>query len=474
MDKKQATPPSSAPSQVTKPNDRTSLLVNSEQNLEALQLAVAAYSAKDIKALLADPAQNEPALTHGLTRALISGGDFTPAQAGEFSRRYAPVAALDDAGAGAVIFRDRQNAAVLIGVRGTDAKGNLANDAKADAILALGHLPLDQTTRITNFVLQHTTPEDQRTVQLGVKGVHNASDDLARAYIVNKFGYQAVTALQEKITGKLATPFDLVVAGHVPGTGLATGTCRLASGHSEGGAEILVANGVMGCGKVTTYNAPHAPIGEMQSFVNQTTRLAQLPHVTLSEQPMRRLAASGPSVVNGLHSPPGTEQQVLPIAPTKNPFTAHSSATGMNAAELKLALIRANPHITTDEQANTLLAHTHAQSLQPRPTALQGGVHLQSGSMASVNMATSTGLASVMAGTPLLTAALASHATAFARQQGFNDGQTQSFFAALGQAALRRDGNLAGPQADTKAAHTATVAGDISYNDPKLGQALSR
>jgi hypothetical protein len=473
MDKKQS--PSQSP--LANANGRTDLLAKAAQDVEALQLAVAAYAAKDIKALLAQPTQKGPALADGLAKALTDAGDFTKTQAVEFAQRYTPVAALDDAGAGAVIFRDRTSDSLLLGVRGTDVKGNFASDAKADAILALGHLPLDQTTRITNFVLKHTVPEGHSAVQLAVKGVNNANDDLARAYIANKLGHQVGTALQGFITGRPIAPFELVMNGHVPGTGLALGACRLASGHSKGGPEILVANGVMGCGNATTYNAPHAPMSEMQSFVNQATHLAQLPSVTLADYPTRRIGASGPSLVNGLFSPRGTDQHVLPITPTYNPITAHGSASGMNAAEQKLALILANPQINTDEQARVHLARAQTDGLERRrmaagePDALQGGAQLANSPIAPFSQRPFLAPTSVTMGTPLLTAALASQAFAFAKQQGLNGDQTEAFLAALGQAALRRDGPVAGPLADTKVAQ---AKDDISYNVPRPSQTLSR
>lgn len=153
-----------------------------QQQYEGTRLAVAAYGAADIKALLATyPSPHQ--LTAGLHNVLTAQG-FTIDQANSFVQKYTPVAALDQDGAGAVLFRVNGTDQIATAVRGTDTTtdANKRNDLYlADSAIALNHLPTYQTTLIANFVLRETTPAGQSVAQFAVQGITSNADDLAVA-----------------------------------------------------------------------------------------------------------------------------------------------------------------------------------------------------------------------------------------------------------------------------------------------------
>lgn len=155
-----------------------------QQQFEGTRLAAAAYAAQDIKALLStNPSQHE--LTAGLHGALVKQG-FSVEQANSFVQRYTPAAALDEDGAGAILFRVNGTSEVATAVRGTNPASESwfrieGADALADSTITLGELPVYQTTLIANFVLRETTPAGQPVPQFSVQGGNSNAADLARA-----------------------------------------------------------------------------------------------------------------------------------------------------------------------------------------------------------------------------------------------------------------------------------------------------
>jgi hypothetical protein len=97
-----------------------------QQQYEGTRLAAAAYGAEQFKALLAtNPSSG--ALTAGVESILMQQG-FSPGQASSFIAKYTPVAALDQDGAGAVLFKVNGTDQIATVVRGTDQDNNFKND----------------------------------------------------------------------------------------------------------------------------------------------------------------------------------------------------------------------------------------------------------------------------------------------------------------------------------------------------------
>ena len=89
-----------------------------QQQYEGSRLAVAAYGAEQFKALLATN-PNGSALIAGTESILVQQG-FTATQANSFVAKYTPVAALDQDGAGAVLFRVNGTNQIATTIRGTE------------------------------------------------------------------------------------------------------------------------------------------------------------------------------------------------------------------------------------------------------------------------------------------------------------------------------------------------------------------
>ena len=88
--------------------------ISLERQYEGARLALAAYAAQSLKSLLAtSPTASE--LAAGTVSALVAQG-FTPAQAEQFAHKYTPVSALDQDGAGAVLFRVNGTSEIAVGV----------------------------------------------------------------------------------------------------------------------------------------------------------------------------------------------------------------------------------------------------------------------------------------------------------------------------------------------------------------------
>ena len=192
-----------------------------QQRFETSRLALAAYGAEQVKGLLAtNPSAH--VLAANFVNILLDQG-FTPEQANSFVSKYTPVAALDQEGAGAILFRDTASGEVAVAVRGTDWEHNFMNDlVLADSTIALNHLPVYQTTLIANFVLRETAPEGSTVKQFAVQGINSNADNLLSAVesavgktiqtVAPVFGWVANMAIQE------TTAPRLVVAGSAVGT----------------------------------------------------------------------------------------------------------------------------------------------------------------------------------------------------------------------------------------------------------------
>ena len=126
------------------------------QQFEGSRLAVAAYGAKQVKALLLTNPSSD-VLSASFVNILLNQR-FTPAQANSFASKYTPVAALDQDGAGVVIFRDSDSGEVAVAVRGTDSNNQWNDLVLADGSISQKHLPAYQTALIANSVLRETTP----------------------------------------------------------------------------------------------------------------------------------------------------------------------------------------------------------------------------------------------------------------------------------------------------------------------------
>jgi len=241
--------------------------VQLQQQFEGTRLAVAAYAAADIKTLLStNPSTHE--LSAGVHNTLLKQG-FSIEQAISFVQKYSPVAALDQDGAGAVLFRVNGTDQVAIAVRDTNPE-NPRPDLIADGSIAQNQLPIHQTVLIANFVLQETTPAGEVVPQLAVEGGSSNAADLLRSSndsLVLGLGQvspvaQAVNIAVNPAGVSLPT---LVVSGTTLGTGRAVGPCVDAAGHSEGSPEVTVmGSAIAQCARITTVNGPGVSLAQMQ------------------------------------------------------------------------------------------------------------------------------------------------------------------------------------------------------------------
>lgn len=307
-----------------------------QQQYEGTRLAAAAYGAAPIKALLATIPSPE-ALATGVSK-ILAGQGFTAAQANSFVSIYTPVAALDQDGEGAVLFRVNGTDQIATAVRGTDKStlDNAFNDITlADTAFALNHLPTYQTTLIANFVLSETRPAGQSVPQFAVQGINSNADDLSVA-LSNS------TAAFGDITGQLQTPLNMpriVQTGTVLGTGRALGTCVDAAGHSEGSPEVtVVGSAIAQCMRITTVNGPGVSLVQMQSVADQITQQAGLPRQNLALQnqlnSQLNLGTAGVSIIDGLNDGlPGTNITLGIPTSLGGVVGSHSSLVAMNTAE---------------------------------------------------------------------------------------------------------------------------------------------
>jgi hypothetical protein len=247
-----------------------------QQQFEGTRLAAAAYAAQDIKNLLAsNPTQHQ--LTAGLHGALVQQG-FSIEQANNFVQKYSPVAALDQDGAGAVLFRVNGTNEIATAIRGTNPTdrgltGQLIGvegaDLIADATIAQGQLPIYQTTLIANFVLRETTPAGQPVPQFAVQGGNSNAADLLRASSDSAITNQLLTAGGGLNNSLLSSPQitlpKIIQTCTTLGTGRAVGPCVDAAAHSEGGPEVtVVGSAIAQCARITTVNGPGVSLAQMQ------------------------------------------------------------------------------------------------------------------------------------------------------------------------------------------------------------------
>lgn len=307
---------------------------------------MAAYKAAQIDAILKSPGDPKQLLIKTLANATLVDstgdyvpdtklppGDFTIAQAKAFAERYTPVAALDQDGAGAVIFKDNVSGQYVFSVRGTDVPSNIVQDLQADVAIAGNQVPAYQTTLIVNFLLRETAPANTVVPQFSVQGFISSADDLLAG--VGNLLTRAAGGEVGSNADSLSIP-KLNVTSTVAGTGNAVGVCVDATGHSEGSPEVTVAAAVVDCMRTTTVNGPGASLVQMQGMVEQFTQGAHLPSVNLSDRNQINIDTTGPSGISQLNGGLPGEPSLLPIPFSINPVTNHSAVTAMNAAEQRL------------------------------------------------------------------------------------------------------------------------------------------
>jgi hypothetical protein len=307
----------------------TNSIAQLQQQYEGSRLAAAAYGAEQFKALLAT-SPSSGALTAGVESILVQQG-FSPAQASSFVEKYTPVAALDQDGAGAVLFRVNGTDSIATAVRGTDTPNteNRRSDLIADGTIAQNQLPVYQTTLIANFVLRETTPAGQPVPQFAARGINSNADDLLRAT-----GDTLASAGGEKGSApNLVTMPVMVQTSTVMGTGRAVGTCVDAAAHSEGSPEITtLGSAIAQCSRITTVNGPGVSLEQMQSMADQLALKADRPLQDLSSQNQLNIHTTHLSVTDGLNGglPGGNTTIDIPnVGMTAN----HSSIIAMNASE---------------------------------------------------------------------------------------------------------------------------------------------
>ena len=303
-----------------------------QQQYEGSRLAVAAYGAEQFKALLATN-PNGSALIAGTESILVQQG-FTATQANSFVAKYTPVAALDQDGAGAVLFRVNGTNQIATTIRGTEAafsERGLNDLVLADGTIAQNQLPTYQTTLIANFVLRETTPVGQPVPQFSVKGISSNADDLARA-TADTIGLPGRDNASN--TGLVTMPV-VVQTGTAQGTGRALGPCVDAAAHSEGSPEITTLGAAIAqCSRITTVNGPGVSVEQMQSMADQMTAKSGLPQVDLTKQNQLNIHTTGVSIIDDLNGGlPGNGTTVVIPTNYAGALGDHSSIVAMNASE---------------------------------------------------------------------------------------------------------------------------------------------
>ena len=301
-----------------------------QQQYEGTRLAAAAYGAEQFKALLATNS-NSGALTAGVESILVQQG-FSPAQASSFVAKYTPVAALDQDGAGAVLFRVNGTDSIATAVRGTDrstVERGVNDIVLADGTIAQNQLPVYQTTLIANFVLRETTPAGQPVPQFSVQGGNSNASDLARATadtLANAGG-------EKGSAPNLVTMPVIVQTSTVMGTGRALGQCVDAAAHSEGSPEITtLGSAIAQCPRITTVNGPGVSVEQMQSVSDQIATKADRSPQDIASQNQLNIHTTHVSVTDGLNGGLPGDQTTLTI-PNAGLTENHSVIVAMNAAE---------------------------------------------------------------------------------------------------------------------------------------------
>ena len=231
------------------------------QQYRGVRLAAAAYAATDITALLAtNPSAQQ--LATSMQSTLIQQG-FTSQQAQQFVSEYTPVAAMNQNGAGAILFRVNGTDQIAVAVRGTNPEvinfGDLqvpsfnSNDILSDLTIASNNLPAYQTNLIANWILRETTPAGQAVQQFQITGFDNNAGEAAAGVIQS--GASAVPIIGAGVNYITSSQPIVQLCASVLGTGRALGTCVDAAGHSEGSPEVTVlGSAVAQCQNITTVN----------------------------------------------------------------------------------------------------------------------------------------------------------------------------------------------------------------------------
>lgn len=213
------------------------------QEQESIEMMVIAYQAKQIKEILVESSNktNINKYIHDEFKQTLQNMDdgqaFSPEQAERIANRYTPISALDQDGAGAIIFRDNTDQKNIIAIRGTDIPSNLREDLYADSSITAGILPMYQTSLIDNFIARERAP---------------AGSAVAQTWFDTELG--------------------IVESGKQMGTGRLNGEIKYIVGHSEGGPEAQTIGIRYGINAVTL-NAPGVAEQSIQSYLDQTARI---------------------------------------------------------------------------------------------------------------------------------------------------------------------------------------------------------
>ncbi|MEI6569767.1 MAG: hypothetical protein WCR20_24030, partial [Verrucomicrobiota bacterium] len=329
-------------------DQRQQTIAQAKREFESIRLDAAAYSTAKILIELQTPnAGADPAsFRQHIAAALVSDKSFTPEQASAFVERYTPLAAFDKEGAGIVFFKDTVTGTIIPTTRGTDLTGNALNDVLSDTAIAQNRLPTYQTTLLINFGLQVTAPEGTLVPQFRVVGITSSLDDAIAATITTMLPLNPYANPQYEI------------AGYVRGTGQAVGTCVNSTGHSEAAPQAQVIGAILGCTSPNAYNGPGVSVAQMQGALDAAMDALHQPRVSLPVPDSLVIGSAGPSPIASVNGGLPGQQSTLPIDWSINPlnyFDNHGVVKGMNAAELRLKLIEADPSIQTMAQANAAL-----------------------------------------------------------------------------------------------------------------------
>ena len=278
---------------MTKPTKPTkSTKSEHQQQYEDICLSLAAHGANAFKALLATQPPSD-ALISGV-QSILREQDFSAEMASHFTTHYTPVAAFDQDGAGAVLFKVHDTASVAIGVRGVDFD---SDHLFAEEFLDQNRILVYHATLIANFVLRETTPTKRSIAQFAVLGMRCDSDDVcpdpinAIAYDPQRCSPIFNTVIRCDIEDLLAP--EMITTGKVKGTGRAIGPCIHASFGFEGFAEPTVLGSAFAqCSRINTVNGPSVTLRQLQSMIDQINKAVGLPAQNLTQLNLRSMYTS--------------------------------------------------------------------------------------------------------------------------------------------------------------------------------------
>ena len=245
---------------------------------ESIEMMVIAYQVKQLKKVLDSSSsfdnekQKEQYIHDEFKQTLQNideGQAFSPEQAERIVNRYTPIAALDSAGAGAILLRDNTDNQIIGAIRGADLSNvrNAIVDGGADTGIAFKALPVYQTTLIDNFIARETAAAGTSVAQ--------------------------ITFDQRNLQIERTT--DAI------GTGRAQGQIKYIAGHSEGGPESQTM-GVRHGANVWTLNAPGVDHTDVSAYIEQTARLTgmQPPQGKINST---HIDTTGISIISQPHRP---------------------------------------------------------------------------------------------------------------------------------------------------------------------------